>query len=86
MPRSNWPRASAPARPFLQRSVRPRPVVLRGKVVEAVVTDGVSMITAKVEALEDGAPLASFIRVRNLKSRREFHAKVQNEQTVIVPL
>jgi flagella basal body P-ring formation protein FlgA len=71
--------------PLLVRSVRTRPVVRRGKVLEAVVQDGLMMITVKAEALEDGLP-GQLIRVRNTKSRREFYAKVQNEQTVIVPL
>ncbi len=71
--------------PLLLRSVRVRPVVRRGKLVDAIVQDGPLLITVKAEALEDGLP-GQTIRVRNAKSRREFHAKVENEQTVIVPL
>jgi flagellar basal body P-ring formation protein FlgA len=71
--------------PLLLRSVRVRPLVHRGKVLDAVVEDGPLMITVKVEALEDGLP-GQLIRVRNAKSKREFHGKVQNEQTVLVAL
>jgi flagella basal body P-ring formation protein FlgA len=71
--------------PLVLRSVRMRPVVLRGRLVDAVVEQGPMMITVKAEALEDGVP-GQFIRVRNLKSKREFRGKVQNETTVIVAL
>jgi flagellar basal body P-ring formation protein FlgA len=71
--------------PVLRRSLRVRPIVHRGKVLDAVVLDGAMMIAVKVEALEDGSP-GQAIRVRNVRSRREFQGKVQNEQTVIVPL
>ncbi len=71
--------------PVLARSVRVRPVVLRGKAVEALLLDGSLMISVRVEALEDGL-LGQIIRVRNQKTRRELQAKVQDEQTVIISL
>jgi flagella basal body P-ring formation protein FlgA len=71
--------------PLTARALRPRPVIKRGKVVDAVVTDGAMQISVKVEALEDGLP-GQFVRVRNVKSRREFRGKVQNEETVVVSL
>jgi flagella basal body P-ring formation protein FlgA len=43
------------------------------------------LISVKVEVLEDGVP-GQMVRVRNLKSKREFRAKVENEETVLVPL
>ena len=43
------------------------------------------MIQLKVEALEDGAA-GQVIRVRNPLSRRDLHAKVLDEQNVIVAL
>jgi flagella basal body P-ring formation protein FlgA len=67
------------------RSLRARPVIKRGKVVDAVVADGAMLISVKVEALEDGLP-GQFVRVRNVKSRREFRGKVQNEATIVVHL
>jgi flagella basal body P-ring formation protein FlgA len=71
--------------PVLARSVRLRPVVCRGKAIEALLKDGALMISVRVEALEDGLP-GQTIRVRNQKTRRELQAKVQDEQTVIINL
>jgi flagellar basal body P-ring formation protein FlgA len=71
--------------PLLARSVRVRPLVRRGKMVEAHLQDGALNISLRVEALEDGWA-GQLIRVRNLKSKREFYAKVQDEQTVQVSL
>ncbi len=67
------------------RSVRIRPLVHRGKVVEALVRDGALNISLKVEVLEDGIP-GQTVRVRNLQSRREFYGKVHDEQTILVSL
>jgi flagella basal body P-ring formation protein FlgA len=38
-----------------------------------------------VEILEDGLP-GQTVRIRNLKSKREFRGKVQNEETIHVTL
>jgi flagella basal body P-ring formation protein FlgA len=67
------------------RSLRMRPIVRRGQVAEALVQDGGMIISAKVEILEDGLP-GQTVRVRNLKSKREFRGKVQNEETIVVTL
>lgn len=71
--------------PLLNRSLRVRPVVRRGKMVDAVVQAGALTITVKAQALEDGLAGQS-IRLRNSKSGREFHGKVQNEDTIEVTL
>jgi flagella basal body P-ring formation protein FlgA len=71
--------------PLTSRSLRLRPVVRRGKVTDAVVQDGGMTIAVKVEVLEDGVP-GQTIRVRNLKSKREFRGTVQNEETIHVTL
>lgn len=71
--------------PLFARMLRLRPVIRRGKLVDALVRDGSLNITVRVEALDDGAP-GQQVRVRNLKSKREFRGKVQDEQTVIVSL
>lgn len=71
--------------PLFARMLRLRPVIRRGKLVDALVRDGGLNITVRVEALDDGAP-GQQVRVRNLKSKREFRGKVQDEQTVIVSL
>jgi flagella basal body P-ring formation protein FlgA len=71
--------------PLTSRSVRQRAVIHRGKLADAVVQDGALMLSVKVEALEDGVP-GQNIRVRNVKSKREFRGKVQNEETILVTL
>ncbi len=74
-----------PGTPLSQRSLRARPLVRRGDVVEAVVEDGTLTITLKVEVLEEGA-FGQSIRVRNPQTKREFRGKVQNEQTIVVSI
>jgi len=71
--------------PLLSRSIKPRTVVRRGKMIEALLQDGKLVISVKAEALEDGA-VGQTIRVRNVASRREFRGKVENEQTIVVNL
>jgi flagellar basal body P-ring formation protein FlgA len=71
--------------PLLARAVRMKPVVLRGQVVDGLVRDGSMNISLKVEVLADGLP-GQTVRVRNPKTKREFHAKVQDEQTVLISL
>ena len=75
----------AAGQPLLARSVRLRPVVLRGQLIEALMQDGTLSISLKVEDLSDGLP-GQTIRVRNPKTKREFLAKVQNDQTVLLSL
>ena len=71
--------------PLTSRSLRLRAVVHRGKVTDAIVRDGGLTIAVKVEILEDGIP-GQTIRVRNVKSKREFRGTVQNEETIYVTL
>jgi len=69
----------------LARHVRARAVVQRGQFVDAYMRDGTLSISLKVEALGDGAT-GQTIRVRNPKTKREFYAKIQDEQTVLLAL
>lgn len=71
--------------PITHRSVRARPVVFRGAIVDGLVADGPMTISLKVEVLEDGT-VGQNLRVRNLKTRREMLGKVQNEQTIVLHL
>lgn len=71
--------------PVLARSVRARPVVQRGMMVDGLMRDGGLHISMKVEVLADGLP-GQLVRVRNPKTKREFYAKVQDEQTVVINL
>ena len=75
----------AAGQPVLARSLRLRPVVRRGSVVDALIFDGPMTITLKVEVLEDGLP-GNVVRVRNPQTRREMLGKVKNEQTILIPM
>jgi len=77
---------SIPAgRPILNRSIRVRPLILRGQMVEGVFQDGTLAISLMVETLEDGA-LGQTVRVRNPKTSRELYGKVENEKTIRIML
>ena len=71
--------------PILARSLRVRPVVFRGSIVDGLVQDGAMRIHLKVEVLEDGLP-GHVIRVRNPRTRREMLGKVKNENTILITL
>ena len=71
--------------PVLNRSVRMRPIIQRGQVVEGIFVQGALTISLKVETLEDGL-LGQTIRIRNPKTKRELHGKVQNDQTIFIAL
>lgn len=75
----------ASGQPLLARSVRVRPLVFRGTLVDGLLQSGALSISLKVEALEDGL-LGQKVRVRNPKTRREFYGIVHHEQTVVVTL
>ena len=71
--------------PLLQRHLKPRTVVRRGQIVEAILRDGAMAVALKAEVLENGA-IGQQVRVRNVQSKREFRGKVENEATVSVSL
>jgi len=70
---------------LMARSVRLRPIIHRGQILEAQVREGGMVISLKVEALENGA-LGQNVRVRNIYSRKELRGKVQDEDTILVSL
>lgn len=70
--------------PVLARSVRVRPVVQRGQLVDAIVDGGTLTISLKVETLQEGLP-GQMIRIRNPRTRRELVGKVLNEQAILIP-
>jgi len=70
---------------ILARSVRLRPIIHWGQILEAQVRDGNMVISLKVEALENGA-VGQSVRVRNIHSRKELRGKVQDEDTILVSL
>lgn len=69
--------------PLTSRMFRLREIIKRGRLVDAMVQEGGMTISVKAEVLEDGVP-GQIVRLRNLRSRREFKGKVQDEQTVVV--
>jgi flagella basal body P-ring formation protein FlgA len=71
--------------PIYARSLRVRPVVFRGSIVDGMMFEGGMTITLKVEVLEDGLP-GHVVRVRNPRTRREMLGKVKNEQTILIPM
>lgn len=71
--------------PLLARAIKAKPVVRRGQSVDAIAQSGALTVTLRVEVLEEGAP-GQLVRVRNPQSRRELRGKVQDENTVLVPL
>ena len=71
--------------PLLARAVKPRAVIHRGQVTNALVQDGALSITTKVEALDDGAP-GETIRARNPVSRRNLSGRVLDGQTILISL
>ncbi len=67
------------------RAVRLKPVVYRGQMADATVSDGALVISLKVEVLEEGVP-GQVVRVRNPQSHRELRGKVQNEKTISITM
>jgi flagella basal body P-ring formation protein FlgA len=65
------------------RMLRLRAIIKRGRTVDAVARDEGLTISVRAEALEDGVP-GQVVRLRNVRSKREFKGKVQDEQTVLV--
>jgi flagella basal body P-ring formation protein FlgA len=71
--------------PVLNRSVRIRPVIQRGQLVEGLYVDGSLSISLRVETLEDGL-LGQTVRIRNPRTKRELRGKVKNDQTILIAL
>ena len=67
------------------RSLRLRAVLHRGQRVEALLQAGSMDVSMQAEALQEGAP-GQLVRIRNVRSGKEFIGRVQDEHTVLVPL
>jgi flagella basal body P-ring formation protein FlgA len=70
---------------LLPRHVLLTPVIRRGEMVDAIISDRALLVRLKVEALEDGAP-GQTVRIRNNTTRKELRGKVINEGTIQVEL
>ena len=60
-------------------------LIKKGQVIDVFASGNGIYVTMKGLALEDGA-MDSFVKVRNLSSEKEFHAKVLSENSVKVSL
>jgi flagella basal body P-ring formation protein FlgA len=77
---------SVPADKILfARDLKLRAIIHRGQEADAIIQDGTLNITAKVQALEDGAP-GQIIHARNLVSQRDLTGKVLDDHTIEVSL
>jgi flagella basal body P-ring formation protein FlgA len=72
-----------PGRILTWRDLARRPLVRKGDLVEASVSDGLLVITMKALALENGAQ-GDVVTVRNTESRKDFVAVVTHENHVEV--
>jgi flagella basal body P-ring formation protein FlgA len=70
---------------LLARNLKPRAVVHRGQIADALLQDGALSIMMKVEVLEDGAP-GQIVRARNPVSQHNLSGKVINEKTILISL
>ena len=69
--------------PLLWRSLTEKPLVRKGQLVKVFVEEGKLQISMKALAMQSGLT-GEFIKVRNLNSRRDFHAQIINEGLVKV--
>ncbi len=67
------------------RQTQLMPVIRRGELVDAIISDNALLVRLKVEVLEDGAP-GQLVRIRNNTTRKELRGKVINESTIQVVL
>lgn len=74
-----------PGLPLYRWSVRERPVVRRGDVVDAMIKNGGLSVALKVQVQEDGVP-GQTIRIRNPLTKRELLGKVQDDQSIQIEL
>jgi flagella basal body P-ring formation protein FlgA len=65
------------------RALRLRTVIKRGRMIDAVAQNEAMTLSVRAEALEDGVP-GQMVRLRNVRSKKEFKGKVKDEQTVVV--
>jgi flagella basal body P-ring formation protein FlgA len=70
---------------LLAHDLKPRAVIHRGQMADALLQDGALNIMMKVEVLEDGAP-GQIVQVRNPVSLRNLSGKVLDEQTIAISL
>ena len=71
----------SPGRLVYSRAIVMKPVVRRGSLVKAVVSNGAVQVSAKVKVLEDGAP-GEAVRVQNVTTRKELIGEVLDENTI----
>lgn len=66
-----------------QANIEPMPLVRKGDVITLLYSSATLRLAVPAEALEDGG-IGQLIQVRNMSSRREIHARVQDSNTVTI--
>lgn len=76
-------RSISPGSPLSSADVRRDPIVKRGQIVNAIMTDGAFEISAQMVAEESGF-VGDTIKVKNSETKKILPAKIQNESNVVI--
>jgi len=71
----------SPHRLIYDKAVVMKPVVRRGSLAKAIITNGPLLVSINVKVLEDGAP-GEVVRVQNVRTRKEIIGEVIDEKTI----
>jgi flagella basal body P-ring formation protein FlgA len=71
----------SPGRLIYDKAVVMKPVVRRGSLAKAIITNGSLLVSINVKVLEDGAP-GEVVRVQNVRTRKEIIGEVIDEKTI----
>ena len=71
----------SPGRLIYDKAVVMKPVVRRGSLAKAIITNGPLLVSINVKVLEDGAP-GEVVRVQNVRTRKEIIGEVIDEKTI----
>lgn len=66
------------------RSIRKKPVVDRGDIVDGWIKRGLLQINLKVEVMEEAAP-GQLVRVKNIRTKKYMRGVVQDENSIVIP-
>lgn len=71
--------------PLNRWSVRPKPVIYRGQLADALIQQGTLSISLRVQVLED-AVTGQDVRILNPHTKRELVGKVNHDHTILIQL
>ena len=66
------------------RSIRKKPVVDRGDIVDGWIKRGLLQINLKGEVMEEAAP-GQLVRVKNIRTKKYMRGVVQDENSIVIP-